>query len=217
MGLVWPSSLTRQGLSGEETGPAGIDSPTVGSSRFDLLRICIAGLISVVLLAILAVDVLGGHDHSAAHPSNSGGEVLALTEYELLSRAGTIEPTAYWVGRRPGADHFELEKDSEGNVYIRYWTGNSSSGGHRADSLTVASYPVGDAQSRLERAAKSEGREVLRRDGFVALDSDDSRSAYVVFKSQPELQIEIYSPRPGQAARLLTAGAVTPLHWTPLE
>lgn len=204
-------------MSSEETGSARIDSTTIGSSRFDLLRVCIAGLIGVALLVILALDASGGGDHSGEHPSKPGGEVLTLTEYELLSRAGTIEPTAYWVGRRAGVDHFELEKDSEGNVYVRYLTGDSRSGDHRVSSLTVASYPVAEAQQRLERAAKSEGSEVLRREGFVAFDPRESRNAYIVFESQPELQIEVYSPRPSEAARLLKAGAVTPLHWTPLE
>lgn len=195
----------------------GSDSPTAGSSRFDIARISIACVIGILLVAILVGDVVGDADHSTARSAESSTEVVTLTEYELLSRAGTIEPSAYWIGRRPGTDHFELEKEADGNLYIRYSTGDDSAGSRRPGSLlTVASYPVADARQRLERAARAEGVELSRRHGFVMLGSSNSFDAYVVFDEQAELQVEIYAPRRGEAAKLAVSGALTPLRWAPL-
>jgi hypothetical protein len=184
--------------------------------RFDIVRIYIAGLIGILVVAILALDVFGDADRSGPRSAESSGEVVTLTEYELLSRAGTIEPPAYWIGRRSGIDHFELEKEADGSLYVRYLTGKASASNSRSDSLTVASYPLAEARQRLERVAQTEGEALSRRDGFVMLGSDDSYSAYVVADDLPELQIEIYSPRQGEAAKLAASGALTPLYWTPL-
>jgi hypothetical protein len=181
------------------------------SGRFDIARIYLAGLIGILLVIILALDAFGGSDHSTAHSAEASGEVMTLTEDELLSRAKTIEPPAYWVGRRPGSDRFELEKKADGNLYIRYLTGDVPAGKRRSDSLTVASYQVAEAKQRLERAARAEGEELSRHDGFMVLGSPNSYGAYVVFDDLSELQIEIYSPRRGEATRLAVSGALIPL------
>ncbi|HET6998346.1 MAG TPA: hypothetical protein VFI03_07120 [Solirubrobacterales bacterium] len=204
-------------MSGYKTEPQGGSNGASGkSSRFDLPRIYVAGLIGIILIVILALDSLGDSDHSAARAPGVTGDAVSLTEYDLLSRAGTIEPSAYWIGRRPGTDHFELEIDPDGNVYVRYLAGQAAAGGSPSDSLTVATYPLAEARQRLEGAAQADGEKLLRRDGFVVLGSNDSNSAFVVFEDRPELQIEIYSPRQGEAWRLAGSGALTPLHWTPL-
>jgi hypothetical protein len=198
--------------------PGGAINANAGWDGWDLARVCAAGLIGVVLVVVGAADALGGSDDSPARPAGSAGEAVTLTEYDLLSRAGRLEPAPYWVGRRSGVDDFELERDEDGNLYVRYLAGDDAgtAEGGGADSLTVASYPVGEAEARLETAARANGEELSRRDGFVMLAAAGSNSAYVVFDEQPELQIEIYSPRPGEAARLAGSGALTPLHWTPL-
>jgi hypothetical protein len=175
-----------------------------------------AGSIGILLVAILVFDVLGDANPSAPRSAKLSREVMTLTEYELLSRAGTIEPPAYWIGRQPGIDHFKLEKEADGNLYVRYLTGNTPAGSRRSNSLTVASYPVAEARQRLEHAARAKREALLRHDGFVMLGSNGSYGAYVVFDDLPELQIEIYSPRRGEAAKLAASGALTPLHWTPL-
>jgi hypothetical protein len=183
-----------------------------------MVRICAAGVIGIVSIAILIADVAGGSGPAAPRTSGPAAGAVVLTEYELLSRGYTIEPTAYWIGPLPGVDRFELEGDSGGNVYVRYLTRGAGAGEGRADSLTVAGYPVAEALQSLERAARAAdgGEELSSHDGFSVLGSGDSDSAYVVFDDQPELQVEIYSPRPGEALELAGSGALTPVHWTPL-
>jgi hypothetical protein len=199
-------------LSRYEKESRGSNGANFGSADLDSVRIYVAGLIGVLLIVILALDLLGGEEESVARPSD--GESVVLTEYDLLSRAGTVQPTPYWVGPRAGTDEFELERDSSGNVYVRYSAEGAGGGERRSESLTVATYPVAEAGQSLEKAARAEGREVTRGDGFALLASADSNSAYVVFDDQPELQVEIYSPLRGEAAAL--ARALTPVHWTPL-
>jgi hypothetical protein len=198
-------------LSELETQLGGRDGATARSGRLDIARIYLAGLIGILLVIILALDVLGGSDHSTAHTVEASGEVMTLTEDELLSQAKMIKPPAYWVGRRPGIHRFELEKKAGGNLYIRYLTGDVPAGRRQADSLTVASYPVAEARQRLERAARTEGEALSRHDGFMVLGSPNSYGAYVVFDDLPELQIEIYSPQRGEATKLAVSGALTPV------
>jgi hypothetical protein len=180
-------------------------------SHIDLLRIVLALLVVTLALPLAGFSGAGGHSQRRKH-----GEVVTLTEFDLLSRAQTVEPTAYWVGKRAGAGRFLLEKNAAGNLYVRYLT-DSSDIRKVASMLTVATYPVEGGTERLEDAARAEGEKVVRRDGFVVLASSDSRSAFVAFDERPDIQIEVYSPRPREAARLAISGAVTPVHWTPLS
>lgn len=180
----------------------------------ETVRICLAAAIAVVLVVLLAADALGGE--SSAEEAEPGAETLTLTEYDLLFRADSFEPRAYWVGRQPGTDRFELERDADGNLFLRYLSSDGA-GSSRADSLTVASYPVADAQAALEQAAQDEGGSVESIEGGVVLDAPDGYSTYVALEEQPELQFEVYSPQPGEAAELVRSGRLTPLHWTPLQ
>jgi hypothetical protein len=187
---------------------------TLGSGRFDVVRIRLAifiGLLSVVLLAINALADSSGEPVGL----KAGSEVQTLPEYDLLARAGMIAPQPYWVGRREGEEEFEVERDSEGNLFVRYLTGSERD--PRSESLTVATYPVSEARRRLERVARSKGGSVSRGEDFYVFDSPGSFSTYVVFDELPELQVEVFSPQPGAAARFVESGRLTPLHWTPLD
>lgn len=187
------------------------------SNHADIARICAAGLIGVFLTVLLLVDVHDGTDQPSGRSRESGAEAITLSEYELLSRAERLGIAAYWVGRRPQVGHFELEKEPNGNLYIRYLADDGGAGGRRSKSLTVASYPIAEAQQLLEHAARAKGKKLSHLDGFVMLGSSASYEAYVVFDELPELQVEIYSPQRGEAVNLARSGALTPLHWTPLD
>jgi len=191
----------------------GIDGATRASGSLEPLRIGLAVLLGVLCVVLFAFDTRDDAEGSSAGPEGSG-EAVVLTEFELLARAETIEPQPYWIGRRPDTGSFELERDPEGNLFVRYLRDGEMD--DDSESLAVASYPLAGARQSLERAARSAGKPLVRRDGFVALAPESDYSAYVVFEDQPELQVEVFSPRRGEAARLVGAGALTPLHWTPL-
>lgn len=175
----------------------------------ELLRVGLAALLGLVLVVLLSVDLFGGS------PGGSAGERVVLTENEALARAGKIEPRAYWVGRRPGIDTYELEKDEAGNLFVRYLP----EGWERGDpaALGVATYPVADARASLRRAAVAGDQELIRLTGLTVLAPPDGGSAFAVFDDQPGLQIEVFSPDPGLAAELVRSGALTPLGWEPIE
>ncbi|HZE07613.1 MAG TPA: hypothetical protein VE110_02550 [Gemmatimonadaceae bacterium] len=203
-------------MSSLETQREG-NSTAAGSSEFAIARVYVAGLIGVFLLVLLAINLFGDNGRSTTRLGGSRAEVLTLSEYELLSRAERLGGSAYWVGPRSGTDHFELEREANGNLYLRYLTTDSLARERRSGSLTVASYPVAEARQRLERAARSKGDRPSRHDGFVMLGSDSSFDAFIVFDELPELQVEIFSPQRGEAVKLALSGSLTPLHWTPLD
>lgn len=188
------------------------------SSGADVVRMVVAGVLGVVLVVVL---LSGGvaYEDAAGRASGPNGEVVTVTEYDLLSRADTLEPRPYWVGPRDGVDRFELEGDPEGSIYLRYVKDGGRADEPVADYLTVATYPVSEARAALERSARAQKNgvdDLWVGEGFIALTADDADSAYVVFDDQPEIQVEVYSPRPGAAAALVRSGVLTPLHWVPL-
>jgi hypothetical protein len=193
----------------------GTDSAMNAPSRLEPLRIGLAVLLGLLCVVFFALDSFGDSESPSSRSGSSDGEAVVLTEYELLSRAGTIEPQPYWVGRRSDTGDFELKRDPEGNLTVRYLTRGTTD--DDSESLTVASYPLTGAYLNLFRAARSEGEPLVRHEGFVALAPKDDYSAFVVFGDQPELQVEVFSPRRGEAARLVRAGALTPLQRTPLS
>lgn len=204
-------------MRGHETKSGGDGGPRVSASGFDVARAALAGLIGIILVITVALNVSGGEDDAASSSAERGRRAMTLTEYALLSRAERLEGLAYWVGRRPGIDHFELEREAGGNLYLRYLPKESLAGDRRSETLTVASYPVVEARRLLEREARAKGLELSRHDGFVMLGSGKSHNAYIVFDEVPELQVEIYAPQRGEAVKLAVSGALAPLHWTPLD
>jgi hypothetical protein len=179
----------------------------------DRLRILLAGLIGVALLAVLLADLAGNSGKAGGGVSGAARESVKLTEYDLLSRAESLDPGAYWVGPRHGTERFEVASNPGGSVLIRYLDAEAIVGGHPA--LTVARHFAPDASSRLERKAMAGVGTVSRPAGRMILSPSNSHNAYVVFDDEPEWLVRVYSPRQGEAAAL--TGAVMPLHWLPLD
>jgi len=169
----------------------------------------VTGLIVVGVLVVLGVILFGGGDSDESSP----GEAVALSESELLERSGTLGHPTYWVGRRPGTTSYELTATPDGRNYIRYLTGDAEAGDPLPSFLTVGTYSVPNAKQALQKAIKSgEGSEkVSHHDGYEVLAGGSGANAYVVFDDRPDLQIEIFSPKPGKAAELADSGALIPL------
>jgi hypothetical protein len=157
------------------------------------VRLWIAGLIVVVIVAAVGVALLGGSD---SDESSSSGAV-ALSESELLTEASAFSHPAFWVGPRPGTKSYELTATPDGRIYIRYLTGDAQAGAPRPDFLTIGTYSVPGARQALRKASRTSGSEKVSR--------------YVVFDNEPDLQIEVFSPEPGEAAELAASGSLTPL------
>jgi hypothetical protein len=172
------------------------------------VRLGLAGLTVIAIVVVLALSLLGGESNKS-----SPGETAALSESELLTQVGTLSQPAFWVGPRPGTTGYELTSTTSEGVYIRYLTGGARAGDPRPVFLAVGTYPVPDARKALQRARNSSnGTEKLsRRRGYELLGDAEGNNVYVVFDKRPELQIEITSPRPGEAAELTNSGSLRPL------
>jgi hypothetical protein len=174
------------------------------------VRRAIAGLIVAIVLVVLAIVIFGGDDDSG---EGSSGEAVALSESELREESGTLGHPTYWVGPRPGTTSYELTTTPDGRNYVRYLTGDAEAGDPLPSFLTVGTYSVPNAKQALQKAIQSgEGSEkVSHHNGYEVLAGGSGSNAYVVFDNQPDLQIEIFSPKQGEAAALANSGSLTPL------
>jgi len=176
------------------------------------VRLGLAGLLVAVAVVIGAIALLGG-DSGGSSSEAAETEPVALSASELLAQASSLGQSAFWVGARAGTESYELSSTPDGRVYIRYLTGDAEAGDPRPDFLTVGTYPVAEAKKALQAATKAaEGSQTLsQHEGYEVLSSKESTNAYVVFDNQPGVQVEIYSPQPGEAADLATFGSLKPL------
>lgn len=163
-------------------------------------------VLSVALIAAVVVWLTRGDDSSS---SATTGEPEAVTATQLSEFAAEKGRPIYWLGERPN-ESYELTDTSAGRVYIRYLTDGAEAGDKRADFLTVATYPEGDGIAELRKAAREEKGAKLGKtdDGAVLLiDPTSPNNAHLAFRDA-NLQIEVYSPVPGEALRLAARGDV---------
>ncbi len=175
------------------------------------VRIGLAALIGVAVLVVLGITLADGGDDSCGAEVPGNGQPVSLSRGELSCNADKLGHLAYWVGPRPPAGSYEVTSSPDGRVFVRYLTGGAEAGDKRPDFLTVGTYSLTDAVGALERAQSADAsKKLTREDGYTLL-SGGGLSAYVVFDDEPDLQIEVYSPKRGEALRLASTGALEPL------
>jgi len=181
-----------------------------GLARLGRLGVALAiGLLALVLIGAALIDA--NSNPSAPDESQVPSNAVAVSLPELLVRASELGRPVFWVGQRQGTSSYELSSSSE-RVYVRYLTGDAKAGDQRADFLTVGTYEVPEASVALKEAAKTgPGQTLSRHQGYEALTSSTATNAYIVFDDQPDLQVEIFSPRRGEAAELAISGELKPL------
>lgn len=169
---------------------------------------------STVLLVVLSVALIGAVVVWLVRDDDSSAtvdpEVVATAQLSEL--ADDQGKPIYWLGERPN-ERYELTETPSGRVYIRYLKGDAEAGDDRAVFVTVGTYPDGDGIAALRRAAREQDGSKLGRtdDGAVLLvDPTSPNNAHLAYPGA-NLQIEVYSPVPGQALRLASRGAVQPV------
>jgi hypothetical protein len=164
-------------------------------------------VLSVALIAAVAVWVL--RDDSSAPAVD---EPTAMSASELSDFASEQDAPVYWLGERTNAS-YELTDSESGRIYVRYLTGGADAGDERAKFITVATYPSKDGVAALRKAAREENGAKLGKtdDGAVLLiDPASPNNAHLAYQDA-NVQIEIYSPVPGEALRLAARGDVEPV------
>lgn len=164
-------------------------------------------VLSVALVAAVALWIFRDDDSSSTAAGPEG-----VTASELSDFAAEQSTPVYWLGAR-GGDTYELTDFSSGRVYVRYLPEGTDAGDERADFVTVATYPSANGVAELRKAARTEAGAKLGKtnDGAVLLiDPASPNNAHLAYRGA-NLQIEIYSPVPGEALRLAARGAVRPV------
>jgi len=164
-------------------------------------------VLSLALLAAVAVLLL--RDDSVEVTT---GEPVVLSVSELSAFAEDVGHPVYWLGEREGAK-YELTETANRRVYIRYLNGDAEAGDERADFITVATYPAQNGVAELRAAKKANDNAKLARtddDAVLLVDPSSPDNAHLAYPGA-DLQVEVFSPFPGQALRLASRGKVETL------
>lgn len=164
-------------------------------------------VLSVALVAAVVVWLTRDDSSSPAVGEPEGVSVSQLSDF--ADAQGT---PVYWLGERSG-ESYELTDTHSGRVYVRYLRDGAEVGDKRADFVTVATYPGGDGIAELHKAAREQQGAKLAKtdDGAVLLiDPTSPNNAHLAYRGA-NLQIEVYSPVPGEALRVAARGDVQPV------
>jgi hypothetical protein len=164
-------------------------------------------VLSLALVAAVVVWLVQGGDSS---PATDEPEVVSVSQ--LSEFAAEQDTPVYWLGPRQGAG-YELTDTSSGRIYVRYLTGGAEAGDRRAKFITVATYQEEDGLAALRRAAgEAQGARLAKTDdgAVLLIDPTSPDNAHLAYPGA-NVQIEVYSPVPGEALRLAARGAVRPV------
>jgi hypothetical protein len=172
----------------------------------------VAAAVLAVVAAIGAVVFLLVNDSSdSATPSQATGATdtppFAVSAAGLATIAGAVPDAIYWAGPR-NAKLYELTKAAKGDVILRYLP-RGADAGYKGKLLSVGTYPFKNAYSTAQRVmAKPDTVSVPVAGGALAFHSaGSSTNVYVVFPGI-EAQVEVFSPKPGEAEQIVKAGEV---------
>lgn len=169
-------------------------------------------LLVILSVALIAMVVVWLTRDDSSSSSAATGEPEAVTAAQLSEFAAEEGQPVYWLGERRD-ESYELTDSPSGPVYIRYLKGGAEAGDERADFVTVATYPTDNGVAALRKAAREQGGAKLGKtdDGAVLLiDPTSPDNAHLAYPGA-NLQIEVYSPVPGEALRLAARGDVQPV------
>ena len=173
------------------------------------------GMVVAVLLAAL---VAGGGAFAALQLSRddapalpAAGTPALLTAQVLAAVTADVGHDVYGVAA-PAGTRPEITRGSNGEVWVRYLSGEAKIGDKRADYLTVGTYPRSDALAAAKAAASGDRqRSVELADGGVMLWSIERPESVYAASPGSNLLVEVYSPDAARARALVSDGAVAPL------
>jgi hypothetical protein len=160
---------------------------------------------AVTIAAVLAAAGCGGSSKPKAitvTPIKPIG--LSVSGLRTLARA--VSTPIYWVGPKPHV-LYELRRDSNGNVYVRYLPIGVKVGTPKASYLVVGTYPFSGAYAALQKVAGSAAT-TAPHGWLVAPSAKDPRSVHLALPNS-NYQVEVYSPSAAQALALARSGRVT--------
>jgi hypothetical protein len=187
----------------DKTTPARGPSPL-------LKRVSAAIAIAIAAVAITwAVVWRGGSSPGPNGPTSASSiKPVALNAPGLRALARVVPQPIFWAGPKK---HYlyELTRQTNGNVYIRYLPPGVNAGAPGAKYLVIATYPFKGAFAGLK--AVSHGKQIKIGGGGIALvDPSYPKSIHLAYPGF-NYEIEIYDPSPAEARAVALSGAVVPV------
>jgi hypothetical protein len=179
----------------------------LGQGRISYIRAIAA--IGLAVVAALLVWLLLIRDNSESSTS-SQASANGVTRAGLQDFAAAENHPVYWAGPR-GPDSYELTKTPDGRIYVRYLPPGEEVGVQKP-FLTVGTYPYANAYAATKAVARNqEGSiKIPVNNGVAFYTSSQPTSVYYAEPRSP-VQVEIFSPEPGQARRLVASGQIRPV------
>jgi hypothetical protein len=164
-----------------------------------------------VVVAVVVWLLLRGGGHAAHHPTPARTHVGPMTAAQLHALPGQVGHPVYWAGPRSGHT-YEVTWAPKGNVFVRYLTAGTPIGARSQKFLVVATYPQSNAYAQAQQGSRLKGALVvhLGNGGLAVSQAAIPHSVYVAYPGSQVL-IEVYSPSPAFARRLVTSGQITPV------
>jgi hypothetical protein len=189
------------------------------NDRYQLRGVRIGAVIAVAAVAAFLVWFFAirdtGDDNGGGGAPKAGQDIvpaMAATEADLSDLASKDDHPIFWAGDQPGTSDLELTQTADGNVYVRYLTGNAPIDTPKPSYLTVGTYPFPDAYHALKVVADEPG--AVTKDvadgGLAVTNTNSPTSVYLAYPDQ-EFQVEVYDPDPTKALDLVTSGDIQPV------
>jgi len=183
------------------------------NDRYQLRGVRIGAVIAIAAVAAFLVWFFAIRDTDDNDDAQNEAAPVAATQAEILDLAKEDDQPIYWAGNQPGTTDLELTQTADGNVYVRYLTGNASIGTPKPSYLTVGTYPFGDAVQAVKTIAKEPGARTFNvaGGGFAVQNANSPTSVYVAYPDEKRFEIEVYDPDPAKALALVRSGDIKPV------
>ena len=188
---------------------------TISEDETSRIWIVLPVLIVVAVAAGAAYFLLrGSGDNSPTSStaqtttSSTGTRPVAVSASGLATLAAHTSYPIYWAGPR-SSKLYEITQAPNGDISLRYLP-KGAGAGYTGVVLSVGTYPFRDAYDSAKKTLETSNDNVAVPVGgdALAFRSKQSRTnVYVVFPDE-DVQIEVFSPTPGQAQRIVEAGQI---------
>jgi hypothetical protein len=189
------------------------------NDRYQLRGVRIGAVIAVAAVAAFLVWYFAIRDSGS---DNGGGGSTAAknivgpesaSQTDISDLAQKNGQPIFWAGDQPKTSDLELTQTADGNVYVRYLTGNASIGTPKPSYLTVGTYPFQNAIHAVNVISNQPGAKTydVPNNGIAVQNSSSPTSVYVAFPDEKGFEIEVYDPDPARALDLVKSGDIQPV------
>lgn len=190
------------------------------NDRYQLRGVRIGAVIAIAAVAAFLVWFFAIRDTGDNDNGGGGGQTeanvvgpVSATVADISDLAKKNDQPVYWAGDQPDTTDLELTQTADGNIYVRYLTGDAPVGTPKPSYLTVGTYPFGNALHAIKVIAKEPGAQTFNvaNDGLAVQNTSSPTSVYVAYPDAKAYEIEVYDPDPTKALDLVKSGTIQPV------